>query len=53
MKIKKTFFNKFGKKEREEEEIVYVKTQEYIRPDTMAQMYWLTTYKASILKISL
>ena len=41
MKIKKTFFNKFGKKEREEEEIVYVKTQEYIRPDTMAQMYWL------------
>ena len=41
MKIKKTFFNSLGKKEREEEEIVYVKTQEYIKPDTMAQIYWL------------
>ena len=50
MKIKKTFFNDFGKKEREEEEIVYVKTQEYIKPDTMAQMYWLNNRQALMWK---
>lgn len=46
MKIKKTFFNEQGKKTHEVEEIVYVKTQEYIKPDTMAQMYWLNNRRA-------
>lgn len=47
MKIKKTYFNELGKKEREEEEIVYVKTQEYVKPDTMAQIYWLNNRQSA------
>lgn len=46
IKIKKTFFNEYGKKEREEEEIIYATTQEYIKPDTMAQIYWLNNRQA-------
>ena len=46
IKIKKTFFNEHGKKEREEEEIIYATTQEYVKPDTMAQIYWLNNRQA-------
>jgi transposase len=40
IKVKKTYFEN-GKKVREEEEIVIVEREEYVKPDTLAQMYWL------------
>lgn len=40
LKIKKAFYVE-GKKVREEEEIVYADYEEYIIPDTVAQIYWL------------
>ena len=40
IKVKKKYFEN-GKLVREEEEIVMTVREEYVRPDTMAQMYWL------------
>ena len=40
IKIKKKYFEN-GKLVREEEEVVMTIREEYVRPDTMAQMYWL------------
>lgn len=40
MKVKKKYFEN-GKLVREEEEVVMTLREEYIRPDTLAQMYWL------------
>lgn len=39
-KIKKAYFHD-GKKVREEEEIVYADYEEYVIPDTTAQIFWL------------
>ena len=46
IKIKKTYFEN-GKKVREEEEIVIAEREEYVKPDTLAQMYWLNNRQAS------
>ena len=40
IKLRRTIFED-GKKVREEEYIEYADEEEYIKPDTMAQMYWL------------
>ena len=46
IKVKKTYFEN-GKKVREEEEIVIADREEYIKPDTLAQMYWLNNRQPS------
>ena len=40
IKVKKKYFEN-GKLVREEEEVVMTTREEYVRPDTLAQMYWL------------
>lgn len=45
-KIKKTYFED-GKKVREVEEIVYADYEEYVIPDTTAQIFWLKNRRAT------
>lgn len=45
-KVRKKYFEG-GKLVREEEEIVIADREEYIKPDTMAQMYWLNNRQPS------
>ena len=46
IKVKKKYFEN-GKLVREEEEVVMTTREEYVRPDTMAQMYWLNNRQPS------
>ena len=45
-KVRKKYFEN-GKLVREEEEIVVADREEYVKPDTMAQMYWLNNRQPS------
>ncbi len=49
IKVKKKIYEN-GKIVREEEEVVITEREEYVKPDTMAQMYWLNNRQAKTWK---
>lgn len=45
VKLKKTYYDETGRKEREEEVIEYAEETKYIEPDIKAIMFWLKNRK--------